>query len=56
MSKARLFNLRYAAISYQSGSFCLQYLASAMAEFGMNFATFEALSADTLEMLHASLK
>ena len=56
MSRARLLNLRYAAISYQSGSFCPQYLASAMAEFGVNFATFEALSADTLEMLHASLK
>ena len=27
-----------------------------MAEFGVNFATFEALLADTIEMLHASLK
>ena len=56
MSRARLLNLRYTAISYQSGSFCPQYLASAMAEFGVNFATFEALLADTIEMLHASLK
>ena len=50
MSRARLLNLHYVAISYQSGSFCPQYLASAMAEFGVNFATFEALSADTLQM------
>ena len=56
LSRARLLNLRYAAISYQSGSFCPQYLASAMVEFGVNFATFEALSADTLDTLHASLK
>ena len=56
LSRARLLNLRYAAISYQGGSFCPQYLASAMVEFGVNFATFEALSADTLDTLHASLK
>ena len=56
LNRARLLNLRYAAISYQSGSFCPQYLASAMGEFGVNFATFEALSADTLDTLHASLK
>ena len=56
MSRARLLNLRYTTISYQSWSFCQQYLASAMAEFGVNFATFEALLADTIEMLHASLK
>ena len=56
LSRARLLNLRYAAISYQSGSFCPQYLASAMVEFGVNFATFETLSTDTLDTLHASLK
>ena len=31
-------------------------LPTAMVEFGVNFVTFEALSADTLETLYASLK
>lgn len=55
LSSARLLNLWYTAISYQPGSFFPQYLASAAIEFSVNFTTFEALWADTLEMLHASL-
>ena len=55
LSRARLLNLRYAALSYHRGSFCPQYLASAMVEYGVNFATFEALSSHALDALHASL-
>ena len=56
LSRARLLNLRYAAISHQSRSFCPQYLVSTMVEFDVNFATLEALQADTLDTLHTSLK
>lgn len=55
LSKARLINLRYAAIRYHRVSSCPQYLASAMVEFGVNFATFEALSCSALDALHGSL-
>ena len=55
LSQARLLNLRYAAIRYHRGSFCPQYLASAMVEYGVNFATFEGLSCAALEALYASL-
>lgn len=51
LSRARLLNLRYAAVRYYRGAFCPQYLASAMVEFGVNFATFQALSSAALDTL-----
>lgn len=55
LSRARLLNLRYAAVSYHRGSYCPQYLASAMVEYGVNFATFEALSSTALDALSDSI-
>ena len=55
LSLARLINLRYAAISYRRGSYSPQYLVAAMVEFGVNFATFQALDADALDALSDSL-
>ena len=56
LSRARLPNLRYAAMSYRCGSYTPKYLVQGMVEYGINFATFEALSSDTLDALHASLR
>ena len=55
LSRARLLNLRYAAVRYYRGAFCPQYLASAMVEFGVNFATFQPLSSDALDTLSDSI-
>ena len=49
LSRARLLNLRYAAVRYYRGAFCPQYLASAMVEFGVNFATYQPLSSAALD-------
>ena len=56
LSRARLLNLRYAALRYQSGQYCPQYLLAGMVEYGVNFATFEPLDAEALDLLRASLK
>lgn len=55
LSRARLLNLRYAAVSYHRGSYCPQYLACAMVEYGVNFATFEPLSSAALDALSNSI-
>ena len=56
LSRARLLNLQYAAPRYHSGQYCPQYLLAGMVEYGVNFATFEALDAKALGFLHDSLK
>lgn len=56
LSRAQLLNLRYAAMSYRRGSYTPKYLVQGMVEYGINFATFEALSSNTLDALHASLR
>ena len=48
--------VRYVALRYHSGQYCPQYLLAGMVEYGVNFATFEPLDADTLDLLHDSLK
>ena len=53
---ARLLNLRYAAIRYYSGQYCPQYLLAGMVEYGVNFATFQPLDAEALDLLHDSLR
>lgn len=55
LSRARRLNLRYAAVSYYCGSYCLQYLACAMVEYGVNFATFKPLSFAALDALSNSI-
>ena len=55
LSFARLLNLRYAAVKYKSTTYSPQYLIAAMVEFGINFATFKALDAETLDALSGSL-
>ena len=55
-SRARLLNLRYAALRYHSGQYCPQYLLAGMVEYGVNFATFEPLDAEALDLLHDGLK
>ena len=56
LSRARLVNLQYAVPRYHSGQYCSQYLLAGMVEYGVNFATFEALDAKALGFLHDSLK
>jgi len=55
LSKARLLNLRYAAIRYHRRTYIPQYLMAAMVEFGVNFSTFQPLDVEALEALSASL-
>ena len=55
LSFARLLNLRYAAVKYKNTTYSPQYLIAAMVEFGVSFATFKALDAETLDALSASL-
>lgn len=55
LGRARLLNLRYAAVSYHRGSYFPQYLACAMVEYGVNFATFEPLSSAALDALSNSI-
>ena len=56
LSMARLLNLRYAALRYHSGQYCPQYLLAGMVEYGVNFATFQPLDAEALDLLHDSLR
>ena len=56
LSMARLLNLRYAAIRYYSGQYCPQYLLAGMVKYGVNFATFQPLDAEALDLLHDSLR
>ena len=56
LSMDRLLNLRYAAIRYYSGQYCPQYLLAGMVEYGVNFATFQPLDAEALDLLHDSLR
>ena len=53
LSRARLFNLPYAALRYYSGQYCPQNLLAGMAEYGVNFATFNPLNAEALDFLTA---
>lgn len=55
LSFARLLNVRYAAVKYKNTTYSPQYLIAAMVEFGVSFATFNALDAETLDALSASL-
>ena len=51
LSYGRLLNLRYAAIRYHRDTNLPQYLVRGMTEFGVNFATFDPLTRETLEYL-----
>ena len=55
LSFARLLNVRHAAVKYKNTTYSPQYLIAAMVEFGVSFATFNALDAETLDALSASL-
>ena len=46
LSFARLLNVRYAAVKYKNTTYSPQYLIAAMVEFGVSFATFNALDAE----------
>ena len=56
LSRARLLNLRYAALRYHSGQYCPPYLLAGMVEYGVHFATFQPLIVEALDLLHDSLK
>ena len=56
LSMARLLNLRYAAIRYNSGQYCPQSLLAGIVEYGVNFVTFQPLDAEALDLLHDSLR
>ena len=51
MTMARLLNLPYAALRYNSGQYCRQYLLAGMVEYGVNFGTSQAL-----DLVHGSLE
>ena len=48
LSRARLLNLRYAALRYHSGQYCPPYLLAGMVKYGVNFATFQPLNAEAI--------
>ena len=51
LRSARLLDLRYAALRYNSGQCCPQYLLSGVVEYGVNFGTFQPLDAQALDSL-----